>query len=378
MSHSEEHASPGIGTSPVKRNARYRRANAVTATLLAAVVFLVLILVSAFFIVGNGEPAAPADTTVFVDENRTYLYETISEASGDTVVTDEASLSFVGPMPLLTTPTYVPLSVPNSQIATGNLILVNSEHPYTFPDGLKQKVFYGNKSPVYLLSGSALSIDENLFPIFDSMMIDFSNATGCKELLVTSGYRSYADQEKLLNDRIQTMGEDKAHLYVADPGESEHHSGLALDMVIFTGGRQYYFPDHEAGAWIIENAPKYGFFLRYTEAMAAITGCAAEPWHYRYVGLPHAQLIVDMGLCYEQYMEYLWEFSWDGDRLFVKPDGTYYVDDGFHLPNEGYMIYYVPALELGNYTTIPLPPECESYEISGDNVGGFIVTVKFS
>ena len=55
-------------------------------------------------------------------------------------------------------------------------------------------------------------------------------------------------------------------------------------------------------------------------------------------------------------------------------DGSTSTTDGFHLPDAGYMIYYVPAME-GDTTDIPVPPDCE-YEISGDNANGFIVTVK--
>ncbi len=112
--------------------------------------------------------------------------------------------------------------------------------------------------------------------------------------------------------------------------------------------------------------------------MAAITGRAAEPWHYRYVGTPHAQLITDMGLCYEQYVEYLRQFPWKDDRLFIRPDGTTFVDDGLSLPEDGYMVYYVEADRDSSMTEIPIPPESKSYSISGDNVDGFFVTVSFS
>ncbi len=368
----------GLGMSSVKRNDRYRRNASVTGALLCAVLFLAVILVALIVITQNDTEPAPNDILAGpASEPVTYPYETIPDEPGADYVIKPTDLAFVGPPVLLTEPISVTVTVSNDDIARGDLILVNYKHAYQFPDGEKQTVFYGNKSPAYMLNGISLSIDSDLFPLFDQMLVDFSEATGCKEVLITSGYRTYEDQEAIMASRVASMGEEKAKMYVAEPGHSEHHSGLAVDMVIFTGGRQYYFPEHKDGAWIIENAPDYGFILRYTEEMAELTGCAAEPWHYRYVGTPHARLITDMGLCYEQYVEYLYGFTWGGDRLYIAADGTTSTGSGFTLPPDGYMVYYVPA-EDGAQTEIPLPPGYDTYEISGDNVNGFFVTVTLS
>ena len=365
-----------LGMSSVKRNDRYRRNASVTGALLCAVLFLAVILVALIVISQSDIEPAPNDAlTGPASESVVYPYETISASPpAETYILQPTDLSFVGPPAILTEPISVTVTVSNEDIARGDLILVNYEHAYQFPDGEKQTVFYGNKSPAYMLNGISLSIDSDLFPLFDKMLVDFSEATGCKEVLITSGYRTYEDQQAIMASRVASMGAEKAAMYVAEPGHSEHHSGLAVDMVIFTGGQQYYFPDHKDGAWIIENAPDYGFILRYTEEMAELTGCAAEPWHYRYVGTPHARLITDMRLCYEQYVEYLYGFTWGGERLYIAEDGTTSIGDGFTLPDSGYMVYYVPAADATE-TEIPLPPGYENYEISGDNVNGFFVTV---
>ncbi len=368
-------------TVPVKNNARHRRTASLRGALLCAIVFLLAILVSVFVISANHKRPPKQPATVTLDLTATYPYDTIPNTPVDgtkPIETETSDLSFIGPPPALTEPDHVFLTVDNTQITRGDLILINGEHPYSFDIPDKQTVFYGNKSSCYTLSGSALSIDSDLFPLFDKMMVDFSSATKCRELLITSGYRTYEDQQSILDARIASMGAEKAAMYVANPGHSEHHTGLAIDMVIFTGGRQYYFPEHEAGAWIIENAPKYGFILRYTAEMSELTGCAEEPWHYRYIGTPHAQLLTDLGLCYEQYVEYLYAFTWEEDRLFIAPDGSTMTDDGFHLPKEGHMVYYVPASTDADTTDIPLPLGYDSYTVSGDNVSGFFVTVDLS
>ncbi len=364
-------------TSPVKDNARYRRNSARTGALLCAILFLTVILICVFVISCNRSENAPPPQTL--DPNASYPYETITAPSTDEPIETEAlDLSFIGPPAALTGPDCVYLTVDNAQIKRGDLILINGQTPYSFDTPVKQTVFYGNKSPCYMLNGSAISINSDLFPIFDRMMVDFSNATGCKELLITSGYRTYEDQQKILDNRIASMGAENAAMYVANPGHSEHHSGLAIDMVLFMDGRQYYFPDHEKGAWIIENAPKYGFFLRYTEEMSELTGCAAEPWHYRYIGTPHAQLVTDLGLCYEQYVDYLHSFTWDDEYLFIAPDGSTTTGDGSTLPASGHMVYYVPVNTDANTTEIPLPLGYDGYSISGDNIGGFFVTVDLT
>ncbi len=365
----------------VKNNARYRRSASITGALVCVILFLSVILVSLFFISRNDPP--PADTSAILSGTEsgavTYPYETIPPVTTEnTAILESQDLAFIGPAAILTEPESVTVSVDNTGITRGNLILINKDHPYSFDLPTKQTLFYGNKSPAYILSGSSLSIDKDLFPLFDQMLVDFSTATGCKDVLITSGYRTMEDQKAIMASRIASMGEEKARLYVAEPGTSEHHSGLAIDMCIFSDGKQYYFPEHEAGAWIIENAPSYGFILRYTEEMQELTGCASEPWHYRYIGTPHAQLITDLGLCYEQYMEYIHGFTWKGERLFVAEDGTTNRGSGFTLPDSGYMIYSVPASTESAMTEIPLPPGYENYEISGDNDIGFIVTVSLS
>lgn len=364
----------------VKNNARYRRTAGTTGALIAAVLFLSVILVSLFFISQSERPPLIPDTPVVSSTDEVlYPYETIPPLTTEcTIVTEPTDLSFIGPPPALTEPKSVTVSIDNAKITRGNLILVNKQNPYSFDIPEKQTVFYGNKSPVYSLSGSSISIASEIFSIFDGMLVDFSEATGCKDVLITSGYRTYKDQESIMASRIATMGEEKAKLYVAEPGTSEHHSGLAIDMCIFVDGKQYYFPEYEAGAWIIENAPRYGFILRYTEEMQELTGCAAEPWHYRYIGTPHAQLLTDLGLCYEQYIDYIHTFTWGGDRLLIATDGTTSRTDGFTLPDDGYMVYYVEKDPIAPTTNIPIPEGYTEYEISGDNQNGFIVTVSLS
>lgn len=101
-------------------------------------------------------------------------------------------------------------------------------------------------------------------------------------LTVTSGYRSYQTQAGTFEDWVGRLGQDRAEMLSARPGHSEHQLGLAVDL----GGACNYqcFGDSDDGAWVAENAHRWGFIIRYPEGGETVTGYAWEPWHLRYVG----------------------------------------------------------------------------------------------
>ncbi|WGD37163.1 M15 family metallopeptidase [Lysinibacter sp. HNR] len=110
------------------------------------------------------------------------------------------------------------------------------------------------------------------------------------ELRITSAYRDYATQENLYNIYTSRDGQEAADTYSARPGYSEHQTGLAVDLD--DSGGCYVkacFADTPAGIWLAENAPNYGFILRYPQGKESITGFTFEPWHFRYVGPELAQ-----------------------------------------------------------------------------------------
>jgi LAS superfamily LD-carboxypeptidase LdcB len=90
-------------------------------------------------------------------------------------------------------------------------------------------------------------------------------------------------------------------LTVADPGASEHHTGLAFDITV--PGTTFKGTDQEK--WLAANCWEYGFIIRYQEDKQKITGYIAESWHIRYVGLPHSTVIRDHNWCLEEYLEQL-------------------------------------------------------------------------
>lgn len=139
------------------------------------------------------------------------------------------------------------------------------------------------------------------------------------ELTVISGYRSVKEQETIYNNDIaehmsQGLSEEeaiiKAKEYLTEPGLSEHHTGLALDVL----DTQWYgqgnmleeeFGETEAGKWLDENACHHGFVIRYENGKEDITGINYEPWHIRYVGKKNAEYMKENGLVLEEYVDQL-------------------------------------------------------------------------
>ena len=121
----------------------------------------------------------------------------------------------------------------------------------------------------------------------------------------SSGYRSYATQEAIFQGNVRRRGEEEANRFSARPGQSEHQTGLAMDVTSAAVGYALVqrFGETPEGQWIAENAHRFGFIVRYPEGAEDITGYAYEPWHLRYVGTRHAERIYEAGITFEEYME---------------------------------------------------------------------------
>ncbi len=120
-----------------------------------------------------------------------------------------------------------------------------------------------------------------------------------------SAYRSVAEQQEIMDRFIKEYGAEYARKTVAQPGYSEHHTGLALDLYLNVDGSDVYLNEDmvlypEIWKKIHEKLPEYGFILRYPEGKEHVTGYGYEPWHIRYVGDPDvARWITDSGLTLE-------------------------------------------------------------------------------
>lgn len=135
-------------------------------------------------------------------------------------------------------------------------------------------------------------------------------------LAIVSGYRTMDRSRMLYANKIaeyRNMGYDEATArveaakWVAPPGTSEHHSGLAMDIVSGNYYTKYSdlveeFENEPEAVWLRENCARFGFILRFPKDKTDITKINYEPWHFRYVGEEHARIIMEQGLCLEEYL----------------------------------------------------------------------------
>ena len=160
-------------------------------------------------------------------------------------------------------------------------------------------------------------------------------------LFVMSSYRTAQEQAEIT--------EEESADTAAVVGASEHQSGLALDVYV-SGFAGEGFLDSEVGRFVNESCWEYGFIIRYPQFKSDITGIKFEPWHIRYVGFPHSEIIYKNSLTLEEYISdmEIGEFYEFEDYIYTRQQGD----------------------------EITVPTGCESYVISQDNTGCFIITGK--
>lgn len=272
--------------------------------------------------------------------------------------------------------------MPNA-VFEGDLILVNKQHEYSFPASVKNSdndssedennssedngeeqsgemevsgdivPVYTEMSDSYQVCDYETSLSSDTILAINSMMDKFYEKTGHNDTMIIGGYRTKEYQDKKYNSGSSDI----------KGGCSEFHTGLSFDLGIFPEGENsYYYTAEGDYSWILENCANYGFILRYPEKKEDLTGMDSKSYQFRYVGIPHAIYIMQNDMCFEEYIEFLKNYTYESEHLTVAG------------PDKNYEIYYVPADPSAN-TDVPVPAD-KTYEISGNNVDGFIVTVE--
>lgn len=196
------------------------------------------------------------------------------------------------------------MNFPNSGVLDNpNLIIVNQQHP--IQKELKFERFLIGKETINT------SIINSLSRLFSE-----AEKNGFRFTLV-SGYRSIAYQKSLFDQSVQRhrdagysleQAQNMTLSYSQMPGSSEHHTGLAVDIIdtAFLNDRQDLYDDVDqliSQQWLINHAVDYGFILRYPKAKVNWTGINYEPWHFRFVGQENAIYMTKNGLSLEEYIE---------------------------------------------------------------------------
>lgn len=184
--------------------------------------------------------------------------------------------------------------------ADWKLTLVSPEHP--LPEDYAVTL-------TRLKNGQA--VDERCYPALQEMM-DACRTEGL-EPLICSSYRTWEKQTRLFENKVARFAAGglspeaaraEAARVVAVPGTSEHHLGLAVDIV---DSAYQLLDDAQADTpvqqWLMAHAWEYGFVLRYPRDKEDVTGIVWEPWHYRYVGKEAAEEMTAQQLCLEEYLD---------------------------------------------------------------------------
>lgn len=212
-----------------------------------------------------------------------------------------------------------------------NLILVSSDHPIS--DSL-------DFSSVSEYKDTDVFFDKNAHKDYSDLSAYIQEKYGQK-LYVSSAYRDEKEQQELFDE----LGPETAQ----KPGESEHQCGLAIDVYV-SGYSGASFFKTDIGKYVNTYAHKYGFIIRYPDDKTDITKIDFEPWHIRYVGHPHSDIISLNNITLEEYL----------DMLSV---GEYYSfsDD---------LIVKIPT----SATSVKIPSDYTALSISEDNCGNYILT----
>lgn len=185
------------------------------------------------------------------------------------------------------------------------MVLVNYENPLP-EDWLDRVEFYASINSV----GDDVFVESEAYKAYLELKKDVEKELQDRKvtLELDSAYRSEAAQQKIVDEFTEKYGADYVKQYVAVPGYSEHHTGLALDLYFIVDGKTVYENEDleqypEIWEAIHKKMPEYGFILRYPEGKEKITGVSYEPWHMRYVGSPEtAKEITEQGVTLEEYL----------------------------------------------------------------------------
>lgn len=239
------------------------------------------------------------------------------------------------------------VSVTDEQVTQGNLVLVNKDHPLdpaAVPTDIVNLFQEQDLMNGYVVLDNTIRLSRSVAERFGDM-IQAAGEDGVNHFMISSGYRDESEQEVLYREK----GAD----YALPPGYSEHNLGLSMDI----GSTQKAIDQSPEGKWLKKHAWAHGFILRYPQDKTDVTGIQYEPWHFRYVGLPHSMIMHELDFTLEEYLD------------FLKEKKTYKAT----VNGKAYEIEYVPV--QAKETEIEVPAGSE-YEISGNNIDGMIVTVQ--
>lgn len=181
------------------------------------------------------------------------------------------------------------------------LILINEEN--RLPENFSDTVELISVENAF---GDKYKIEKKTYEAFLRLREDILKNEGIETELI-SVYRTIEQQEKNFKRYSDNFGIEYAKKYVALPGCSEHHTGLAIDVGIVKDGKlcrtvEELLSVDDLFEIVQKKLPQYGFILRYPKGKESVTKIAYESWHFRYIDSPEiAKEITNKGICFEEY-----------------------------------------------------------------------------
>lgn len=246
------------------------------------------------------------------------------------------------------------ITLPYRNIYNGYLILVNEKYPY------HGKITRKDLKSVNAFEKNVL-LEQSTVEFLSRVMEEID---GWKQICAVSGWRSFQEQKEIYAQSMIDNGEIFTQQFVALPGHSEHQTGLAVDLGLKKEQIDFIRPDFPySGICNVfrQRSIRYGFIERYPEGKEHITGIAYEPWHFRYVGNTHAEIMNDKNYCLEEYINFIKQFPY-GKAPYI-----------WETESHEIAISYIVANTNGSDTEFQIAEDI-SYSISGNNVDGYIIT----
>ena len=153
---------------------------------------------------------------------------------------------------------------------TGDLILVNNQIFYHFPEEIQLAVIFDGKTGSYYVRDTEVLLAPHALTALNTMMDAFQAQGGSKSVNVVAGHRTEEFQQHLFDQSAELNGLEHAQQFVAQPGGSEHHTGLAVDFsILYSDGSSAEYQGTGEYAWINGNCQDYGWVVRYDLAKVA-------------------------------------------------------------------------------------------------------------
>ena len=172
------------------------------------------------------------------------------------------------------------------------MVLINGENPV--PENYESTVELITVENAF---GEQHKVEKKTLEAYLKLKKDLLENDGI-EIDLVSVYRTLQFQTDNYDRHMREHGPVFTNKYVARPGHSEHHTGLAFDITV----PGTIFKGTEEQKWLHKHCWEYGFVIRYQEDKEKLTGYIAECWHIRYVGLPHSITMRDRNWCLEEYL----------------------------------------------------------------------------